>query len=318
MNSKLQSILDKEKIMVIDGSMSTALENMGLDLNDPLWTAIALANEPDKVRQVHYNYFKAGADCSISCSYQATIPGFMNKGYSEAEAEKLIRRSAEMLLEARSDFMAKEAGPDRLEPLALAGIGPYGAYLADGSEYTGNYGVSDSVLKDFHRRRMEIMAEAGCDILLIETQPSLKEAVLAAEIAEDIGIDFWVSFSCKDGKHIHEGELIADCAKELSAFPHINMIGVNCVPPVFVNSLIYELKSASDIPVACYPNSGETYHADTKTWSGSGMTKSYKDMALEWMRSGAVAVGGCCRTVEKHVEQVVEARKQFCKYPVIR
>ena len=313
MNSKLQNILDKEKIMVIDGSMSTALENMGLNLNDSLWTAIALANEPEKVKQVHTNYFNAGADCSISCSYQATIPGFMNRGYSKAEAEKLIRRSAELLLKAKDEFMNSEEGKNRVEPLALAGIGPYGAYLADGSEYTGRYGVSDQVLKDFHRRRMEIMAEAGCDLLLIETQPSLKEAVICAEIAEDLGKDFWVSFSCRDGKRINEGEMIADCAKELSSFPHINMIGVNCVPPKYVTSLINELKSASDIPVACYPNSGEIYHADTKTWSGDSLLKSYYDMALEWMKAGAIAVGGCCRTVEKHVKQVAEARETFVK-----
>lgn len=207
--------------------------------------------------------------------------------------------------------MEKEALPDRPEPLALAGIGPYGAYLADGSEYTGNYSISDKELRDFHYKRIKIMAEAGSDLILIETQPSLREAVIASEIAEDLGVDFWVSFSCKDGKHIHEGELISNCAKELSAFPHLNMIGVNCIHPSIASSLISELKSACDIPVSCYPNSGETYHADTKTWRGNGLLTNYKNMALEWMKAGAVAVGGCCRTTEKHVSQVVKARNLF-------
>ena len=181
MKNSIRQVIDKNGIMVIDGSMSTALEQLGANLNSKLWTARALADSPELVRQVHLDYFRAGADCGITCSYQATIPGLMANGYTQAEAEHLIARSVEIFREARQQWWEEEGEKaGRAWPLCLAGIGPYGAFLADGSEYRGHYGISDDVLDGFHRRRMEILHEAGADILLIETQPSLHEALLAA------------------------------------------------------------------------------------------------------------------------------------------
>ena len=232
------------------------------------------------------------------------------------EAEKLIARSVELFIEARKEWWEEEGEKEgRAWPLCLAGIGPYGAFLADGSEYRGHYGVSDEVLDEFHRRRMEILHEAGADILLIETQPSLHEALLAAGIAEELGADYWISFSCKDGKHICEGDLIRDCAKAFAeGHPHCKMIGVNCSKPEHIESLVRELKAGlegSDLPVGVYPNSGEEYDPVTKTWHGTGDGKDFGEYALSYMKAGADAVGGCCTTVQKHVQQVVEARRQF-------
>lgn len=310
--------------MVIDGSMSTALEHLGANLNSKLWTARALAESPELVKQVHLDYFRAGADCGITCSYQATIPGLMANGSTREEAEDLIARSVRIFLEAREEWWEAEGRKaGRAWPLCLAGIGPYGAYLADGSEYRGRYGVSDQVLDDFHRRRMEILHEAGADILLIETQPSLHEALLAAGIAEELGADYWISFSCMDEKHICEGDLIRDCAKAFAKdHPHLRMIGVNCSKPVYIAGLIKELRAglqeaAKDdgrmIPIGVYPNSGEEYDAVTKTWHGVGDAKSFGEYAMDYMRAGADAVGGCCTTVASHVEQVIAARKEFVK-----
>ena len=280
-HSTIAEIIEKNKIMVIDGSMSTALEHLGANLNSKLWTAKALEESPDLVRQVHLDYFRAGADCGITCSYQATIPG--------------------------------------LWPLCLAGIGPYGAYLADGSEYRGHYGVDDSVLDEFHRRRMEILHEAGADILLIETQPSLHEALLAAGIAEELGADYWISFSCMDDKHICEGDPIRKCAEAFAkGHPHLQMIGVNCTKPAFITGLIKELRAGLNtteqgkkIPIGVYPNSGEEYDPVTKTWHGVGDSKNFGEYALDYMRAGADAAGGCCTTVASHVEQVIAAKEAF-------
>lgn len=321
-NSTIQEIIDKNGVMVIDGSMSTALEHLGANLNSKLWTARALAESPELVKQVHLDYFRAGADCGITCSYQATIPGLMANGSTREEAEDLIARSVRIFLEAREEWWEAEGRKaGRSWPLCLAGIGPYGAYLADGSEYRGRYGVSDQVLDDFHRRRMEILHEAGADILLIETQPSLHEALLAAGIAEELGADYWISFSCMDEKHICEGDLIRDCAKAFAKdHPHLRMIGVNCSKPVYIAGLIKELRAglqeaAKDggrmIPIGVYPNSGEEYDAVTKTWHGVGDAKSFGEYAMDYMKAGADAVGGCCTTVASHVEQVIAARKEF-------
>ena len=320
--SSIAQIIDRNGIMIIDGSMSTALEHLGANLNSKLWTAKALQESPELVKQVHLDYFRAGADCGITCSYQATIPGLMANGCTQEEAEQLIARSVEIFLEAREEWWqeeGQEAG--RVWPLCLAGIGPYGAYLADGSEYRGNYGVEDSVLDSFHRRRMEILHEAGADILLIETQPSLHEALLAAGIAEELGADYWISFSCMDGRHICEGNRIRDCAKAFAKdHPHLRMIGVNCTRPACIVELIKELRAGlreaqedggTMIPIGVYPNSGEEYDPVTKTWHGTGDARSFGEYALDYMRAGADASGGCCTTVASHIRQVADARKTF-------
>lgn len=192
------------------------------------------------------------------------------------------------------------------------GVGPYGAYLADGSEYRGHYGVSREDLEKFHRRRAELLWQAGADVLLFETQPSLEEALVEASIAKDLGAAFWVSFSCRDGLHICEGTPIREAAAEVARqFPEVEALGVNCTKPEYLVSLIGELKTASDRPIFVYPNSGEEYDPVTKTWHGVGTDRKFGDYALEYMKAGAVAVGGCCTTVADHVRQVAAAREQF-------
>lgn len=309
----IQDVLDKTGIMVIDGSMSAILEELGADNSSSLWTAAALAEQPELVKQVHLEYFRAGADCGITCSYQATIPGLTAHGYSAEEAEKIIADSVKMFLEAREEWWDEEGREaDRAYPVCLAGIGPYGAYLADGSEYRGNYGVDDQTLRDFHRRRMEILAEAGADVFLIETQPSLNEVLIEADIAEDLGMDYWISFSCRDGLRINEGDLIRDCAAALSTgYPRLKMIGVNCSKPEYIVSLIHELRNATDLPVGVYPNSGFIYDPATKTWVVPEGRPDFRAYALEYMKAGASAVGGCCTTNAYHIRQVAEVRDKY-------
>lgn len=184
--------------------------------------------------------------------------------------------------------------------------------MADGSEYKGHYGVSADTLRDFHRRRAELLWQAGADVLLFETEPSLMEAEVEVQIAEELGAPYWISFSCCDGRHNCEGQLLADCARQLARnYPHLQAIGVNCTKPEYIASLIGELKRASDLPIIVYPNSGEEYDPQTKTWHGVGTDRRFGDYALDYMKAGAVAVGGCCTTVADHIRQVVAARKTY-------
>ena len=314
MNDKLQSIFDHNGIMVIDGSMSTALERLGANLNHSLWTCKVLAEQPDLIRRVHADYFRAGADCGITASYQATIPGLMENGYTESEAEEIIRRSVRLLCEARQEWWDEEGkAAGREWPLCLAGIGPYGAYLADGSEYRGNYAITDEELREFHRRRMEVMWEEKPDLFLIETIPSFREALICADLAESLGADYWISFSCKDGTHINDGTPIADCARALGAaeHPHLQILGVNCTDPRYIVSLIEELKGNTDLPIAVYPNSGDVYDPKTKSWKKAGAGMAFGAFASMYMKAGATAVGGCCTTVDEHIRQVAAARAAF-------
>ena len=313
MRASLDQILEKETVMVIDGSMSTALEHLGADLKNDLWTAMTLVRQPELVRQVHIQYFRAGADCGITCSYQATITGLMKHGFTLAEAEAAISSSVQILLEARESWWKEEgAASGRAWPLCLAGIGPYGAYLANGAEYRGNYGVDDQTLYNFHRRRMELLWNAGADLLLIETQPSLREALIEAAIAEELEADYWISFSCRDRAHICEGDSIRDCAARLSeGHPHLRMLGVNCTRPEYVTELIRELRLGTRLPIGVYPNGGDLYDPVAKAWKRCDGGRDFGAWALDYMKAGASAVGGCCTTVDEHIRRVVKARETY-------
>ncbi|MBR3570856.1 MAG: homocysteine S-methyltransferase [Oscillibacter sp.] len=311
---RLQEALQECGRLVIDGSMSAALEHLGCKLNDKLWTARVLAEHPEMVKEVHLQYLRAGADCHITCSYQATVPGLLESGFSQPEAEEIIRRSVRAFYEAREQWLEREGGKDsgRVRPICLAGIGPYGAYLADGSEFVGGYGVDDKTLRTFHESRVRLLLEEKPDYLLFETMPCFREVLIAAELAEEAEADYWVSFSCLDGKRICEGDEIRTCAEALSkGHPHLKAIGVNCVKPRFVESLIRELRAGCDLPIVAYPNSGETWNPVKKIWYGGAENVSFKEYALRYYAAGAAAVGGCCTTADSHIRQVAEARREF-------
>ena len=309
---RLQEALAQSGRLVIDGSMSTALEHLGCKLNDKLWTARVLAERPEMVKEVHLQYMRAGADCHITCSYQATIPGLLENGFSQPEAEEIIRRSVRVFHEARKQWWEREGGKDsgRVYPICLASVGPYGAYLADGSEYVGRYGADDNTLRDFHESRIRLLLEEKPDYLLLETMPSLREVLIAAELLEQAGTDYWVSFSCLDGKRICEGDAIRDCAETLShGHPHLKAIGVNCTKPQYVESLIRELRDGCDLPIAVYPNSGETWEPIKKIWYGGNGDVSFAEYARRYYAAGAFAVGGCCTTTDAHIRQVNQVRR---------
>lgn len=318
----VNSILEKHELLIVDGAMATELEGKGCDLNDTLWSAKVLKENPQLIREVHMDYFRAGADVAITASYQATIPGFVAKGYSEEEARKLIRKSVELAKEARDEFWSEYtgtgtcteacgcAGEDREQeglrrskPLVAASIGPYGAYLADGSEYRGNYGVSVEFLKDFHRERLNLLLEQEPDLLACETLPNLDEAKAIMElIQEHPSVYAWFSFSCKDGMHISDGTEISQCAAYLSQFPQVVAVGLNCTAPEHVSSLIRTLKEASEKPVIIYPNSGEIYDPVHKVWHPGAPGTAFGDRVKTWAEDGAKLIGGCCRTKPSDIE----------------
>ena len=194
----------------------------------------------------------------------------------------------------------------RVYPLIAAAVGPYGAYLADGSEYRGDYNISVEELKKFHKKRMELLWNAGAEILAVETIPSLTEALAVAEIVEEIGAECWISFSCKNETEISDGTPIRECAKKLNGISCVKAIGLNCTAPHFVESLIKEIKKETDKPVLVYPNSGEIYDAETKTWHGAKDGKTYGQWAEIWYKAGVGVIGGCCRTTPANIKEVYD------------
>lgn len=241
----IQHILDTYPLIVLDGAMATELERKGCDLNDSLWSAKILMEEPDLIKQIHTDYFAAGADCAITASYQSTFEGFAARGLSEAKARRLIEMSVSIAAVARDEFWALEENRlNRPKPIIAASVGPYGAYLADGSEYRGHYGITEDELVEFHRPRMKALIEAGADVLACETIPCLTEAKAIVRLLKEFPETYaWISFSAKDGLHISDGTPAADCASWLDEHHQIAAIGINCTPLQHIPSLIEELKS---------------------------------------------------------------------------
>lgn len=294
----ISEILSKYPAVILDGALATELERRGADLKDKLWSAKLLIENPNMIRQLHTDYFLAGADCAITASYQATVEGFMRRGSSKQEAFKLIQKSVQIAVEARDEFWKDETNHvGRPRPFVAASVGPYGAFLADGSEYRGQYGLSQLELEQFHRPRMEALIEAGADMLACETIPCLIEAQAIVRVLEEFsGVSAWISFSAKDETHISDGERLADCAARLDSFPQVAALGVNCTSPKFISSLIGEANSKTSKPILVYPNSGETYNVEAHDWNGGAFCTAFGEEARRWYADGARIIGGCCRT----------------------
>lgn len=305
--------LERYPLLVLDGAFGTELARRGFDTNDELWSAKALFEKPELVEAVHRDYYEAGADVSTSASYQAKVEGFEKKGFTREQAKELIVRSVRLVQQARDAFWqqkAKRAG--RPQPLAAASVGPYGAYLADGSEYRGDYRASRAELADFHAERLDILVAAEPDILACETMPLLDEALaILADLHHYPDMGAWISFSCKDEAHTCGGDAIADCARLLDKERQVTAIGVNCTAPQYVADLIRNIRVHTTKPVVVYPNTGETYDAVTKTWHGS--PTPYRDFVRQWYEAGARLIGGCCRTTPDDIRGIAAFRASLQK-----
>jgi len=306
MDNPIEYFLARQPLIVLDGALATELERRGADLNDPLWSAKYLIEQPDMIRAVHFDYFEAGADVATTATYQATFEGFARRGIGREAAAQLMRDAVALAVAARDEFWAAASNRiGRLRPVIAASVGPYGAMLADGSEYRGRYTADDRALADFHRPRLEVLAASGADLLACETIPCLREAkILARLLGEFPARCAWISFSCKDGEHNCEGEDLGDCVAQLQDYPQIAAVGVNCTRPEFIAPLLRRMRGRTDKPLMIYPNSGECYDASSKRWSGSPGALQFGEQARIWYEEGARLIGGCCRTTPRDIRGV--------------
>lgn len=310
----VERILAEFPFVVIDGGLATELEKMGYNLKDRLWSAKILAEAPDAVMQVHRSYLDAGADCIITSSYQATVPGFISSGYSRGESVDLIWRSMQLARDAIGQFMESGFDSERPEPFVAASAGCYGAFLADGSEYRGDYRLSLKEYKDFHRERIGILADAGADFIAFETFPNIDEGIAVADLMNDFpDLFYWVVFTASDEKHISNGELFSDCVKELGGRKNLAGIGINCSRPELVSPLLGEVSSLVKVPLVVYPNSGEHFDTGCTCWTDESSTADFSLLSEEWYNLGAGAIGGCCRTGPDDIRKVSDYRKRLIK-----
>jgi homocysteine S-methyltransferase len=297
--------------LILDGALATELERRGHDLNHALWSARLLFEEPEAIREVHLAYLRAGVDCIGSAGYQGSPAGFRKAGMSEEKARELYLDSIRIAVRAREDFALESGSPPAL---VAASIGPYGAFLADGSEYRGEYSVSEDELERFHREQVELIQLAvdegsAPDLIAFETIPSLDEAMLLARILESMPVlPAWISFSCADEASTCEGQPIEDCGRALEGCAAVVAIGINCTAPGHMPGLLEKLAGASSKPILAYPNSGECYDARTRSWSGQNVFGEPEEAAARWVAAGASLIGGCCRTTPEDMGRLVRWR----------
>ena len=278
-----------DTVLISDGGLATELEARGFDLSgdlsDSLWSARLLVDAPEEIAAVHAAFFRAGAVFATTASYQASFDGFAARGIGRDDAVRLLRRSVELATSARNEVGARGRW-------VAASIGPYGAALADGSEYRGRYGLTVAQLADWHRPRMEVLADAGPDVLALETVPDMVEAEALVSLVGEFGVPAWLSYTI-DGTTTRAGQPLADAFAVAAGAPEIVAVGMNCCTPTDVLAAVVTAREVTDKPVVVYPNSGEGWDAQHRTWVGSSQWSA--ELAPQWVAAGARIIGGCCR-----------------------
>ncbi|WP_020501115.1 homocysteine S-methyltransferase [Sciscionella marina] len=271
-------------VLVTDGGLATELEARGHDLSDPLWSARVLLEQPEAIAEVHRAFFAAGAVIATTASYQASFEGFAARGLDAAQTGNLLRRSVEL---------ARAAAPsDGIRRYIAASVGPYGAVLADGSEYRGRYGLGIPELAAWHRPRLETLTEAGPDLLALETIPDLDEAAALVRLLPGLGVPAWLSFTIAGGR-TRAGQPLAEAFALAAEVPEIVAVGVNCCAPAEIPEAVALATEVTGKTVVVYPNSGAGWNAETGAWTGDSRFSAVQ--ARSWIEAGAGIVGGCCR-----------------------
>lgn len=298
------STLDLTGLRVLDGGMATELEAAGCDLSGPLWSASILETAPGRVKQVHAQYLEAGADALLTASYQVSEMGFRELCRTEREMAKALRHAVALAAEARAEYARRHSRKIWIG----ASLGPYGAALHNGAEYHGQYRCSFADLVHFHEQRVRVLAETDADFFAFETIPSLEEAAAILEALRAAPeTAAYVSFTCRDGERVAHGEQLADCARLLEGSGQIIAVGVNCTAPRLIEPLIQRLNPVTSKRIAVYPNSGEEWDAEARSWWGPSEPAAFGELAAGWRQAGADWIGGCCRTGPAHIRAVTEA-----------
>lgn len=291
--------------LIADGGLATELEARGHDLSDVLWSARLLADDPDAIRAAHLAFYRAGAVIATTASYQASFDGFAARGIERDEAARLMRRSVELATEARDALAA-----DGRRRWVAASVGPYGAALADGSEYRGRYGLSVSALSAWHRPRLEVLAEAGPDLLALETVPDVDEAEALVGAVAGLGVPAWLSYTV-DGTRTRAGQPLHEAFAAASGVDEIVAVGVNCCDPFDVAGAIAIAAEAAGKPVIVYPNSGEGWDAGRRAWTGE--SHFVAGLARDWIAAGARIIGGCCRVFPSAIAEMARSVDQSAR-----
>ncbi|WP_311164643.1 homocysteine S-methyltransferase [Streptococcus cristatus] len=305
-----KDLLEKQEIIILDGALGTELERQGYDVSGRLWSAKYLLENPQIIQDLHEDYVRAGSDIITTSSYQASIPAFVEEGLSLDKAHEIFKKTVLLAQAAVKNVWGRlslDEQKKRSYPLTAGSVGPYAAYLADGSEYTGSYRLSEEEFKDFHRPRIQDLLNAGCDLLALETIPNGAETeALVHLLAEEFPqAEAYLSFTAQTASAISDGTLIEEAGRLAQSSPQVLAVGFNCTAPHLIAPLLEKLKQVCDKPLLSYPNSGEVYNGVTNTWQDNPEQQlCLTDYSQLWKKQGVLLFGGCCRTRPEDIEQL--------------
>ena len=307
--SRFLETLSRGEVLVLDGALGTELESRGYDVSGNLWSGKYLLADATPILDIHKDYLKAGADVLTSSSYQASPHGLVEAGLSELDAERTIEKSVALARQAIEEVWSQlsvEEKKHRVYPFIAGSVGPFGAYLADGSEYRGDYDLIFEEYVDFHRLRLEVLIAQKVDVLALETIPNLHEAKALLDMIQDIDsqIPVYLSVSLQSADKMADGSSVEDLAKLVEHYPQVVAVGANCSKPEVIDAFLENLDQVTDRFLIAYPNSGEVYHGDTHTWHESASDQSLLEFAKSYHRHGAQLIGGCCRTRPSDIQEL--------------
>ncbi|XP_076004711.1 betaine-homocysteine S-methyltransferase [Genypterus blacodes] len=305
--------------LILDGGLATELEAQGFKLQgDPLWSARLLHSNPQAIEDAHYRFLLSGADVVTTATYQASVTGFIDHlDVTSEQAGQLMMSGVHLAKEAVKKYVSDKHAAGQREPLVAGSVGPYGAFLHDGSEYSGAYahGMSIEELKDWHRPQISSLSAAGADLIAFETIPSMKEAEALVELLREFPqAKAWLSFSCKDEKHISDGTPFSEAAQIANRSKQLVAVGVNCCSPTLIEPLLDSIKSlqSPDVYWVVYPNSGEEWDREHGWLETSSKTSCITELSLKWKKQGAGLIGGCCRIRPAHIQKLRQHLRGSC------
>lgn len=289
-----------QPFVLLDGGLSTALAEIGVDTSSELWTAWAAWKRPEDLVRAHHAFVEAGADVVTSASYQCDLELLERAG---AEA----RTAREVL--ASTTSLARRATAGTSCSVAVS-IGPFGASLADGSEYTGRYDVPLAVVERYHRRRLEVLVDTGADLFAVETIPRRDEARIVCDLLVEFGSPpAWFSFGVADSALTYGGDPIVESCRLVAEYPTLVAVGVNCTAPVHVATTLSAVRTI-ERPMVAYPNHGRAWNAVERRWEGDTETIDFEAVA-SWVAAGARYIGGCCGVGPRGIAHLARLRSRL-------
>ncbi|CAM3136670.1 homocysteine S-methyltransferase [Leuconostoc rapi] len=288
--------------VILDGGMGSELEKRHIDVNNIWWSASALIQSPDDIRDIHKNYFNSGAALAITDTYQAHVKSFTDQGLSETKAYELID-SAVALAKSGLEKSHRNNG------LIAGSVGPYGAYLANGAEYTGRYHLTEQAYQNFHRPRIARLIADGVDILALETMPNFEETKAIGHLLQQEfpTVEAYLSFATEDGDHLWDGTPLAGAVAYFETVVQIKAIGVNCTSPQNILPALEKIAPNTSKKIVVYPNAGDEYDPKTKRWVSQHGPINWAELVPLWQAAGASLIGGCCRTSPDDIQEIAQA-----------